>query len=539
MASTDTELETWEKVAAFLADPATHGRDEPVVRIDTHAAVVFLAGPLAYKIKRPARFPFLDFSTLALRQRACRREIDVDRPIAPTIYRRVVPITREADGSLAIGGAGLAVEWAVEMNRFDETATLDRVVGREPLSRAFVEALAAEIAEAQARATLRDAEDWLADVRDYLAQNRVAFADRPDLFPPAAAERLARLSEERLADIADLVIERGRLGRVRIGHGDLHCANIAVIDGRAQLFDAIEFDDAIATGDMLYDVAFLIMDLEVRGDRPAARRLLDRWLVEVVRHESMRPRFADLEEIFLPEVRALAALPSWLSMRAALRAKIAAATSTHLEGAARADAEASARRFFDAARDYVEPARPCLVAIGGLSGAGKSTLARALAPDFAPSPGALLLRTDEIRKILAGVDETERLGPEFYTRAASDRVYRLLVAAAAAALAAGRSVVTDAVALHPEERSRFAAIAEAAEADFVGLWLDVDPAVAATRVGARVGDASDADAAVVAFQTTLDPGAIDWYRIPAGGTPEATLDAARDALARALAARDR
>lgn len=526
-AAVDAAEATWDEVAAFLSDPATHGLTEPVKRVQTHAAVVFLAGPLAYKIKRPVKFPFLDFSTLARRASACRREIDIDRPIAPAIYRRVVPITRQADGRLAIGGDGEAVEWAVEMNRFDETATLDAIVGTVPLEPGFIDALADEIARAEARARTRDAGPWLADLLGYLDHNRDSFAARPDLFAPDAAAKLDRLSRTRWEDAVDLVEDRGRLGRVRVGHGDLHCANIAVIDGRPQVFDAIEFDDAIATGDLLYDAAFLVMDLDVHGDRPAACRLLDRWLFESVRIEAHGPALLDVEEILLAEIDALAALPLWLSLRAALRAKIAAATARHLEGPAKALEEARARRFFAAACDFAEPKTPRLVAVGGLSGAGKSTLARGLAPDLVPAPGALVLRSDAIRKLVAGVSETTRLRPEHYTREASDRVYHLLLAAAAAALAAGRSVVTDAVSLHPEERARFTAIAHAVEADFTGLWLDVDPRVAAERVGDRRGDASDADVGVVAFQSELDPGSIDWHRIEAGGTPEETLAAAR------------
>ncbi|MCE1234803.1 MAG: AAA family ATPase [Hyphomicrobiales bacterium] len=520
----------WEEVAAFLGDPATHGLDEPVVRIDTHCAAVFLAGAIAYKIKRPVRFPFLDFSTLERRASFCRREICVDRAIAPSIYRRVVPITREADDRLAIDGRGETVEWAVEMNRFDETATLDRVVGRTPLDPLFSEALADEIVRAQSHARIREAGPWMADVRAYLDQNRDAFAERPDLFPPAAAARLDQLARARWEDARDLVEDRGRLGRIRLGHGDLHCANVVVMDGRPQLFDAVEFDDAIATGDVLYDVGYLIMDLDVRGDQPAARRLLNRWLQAAAKAESRGPSLRDPEDAFLTEIDGLAALPLWLCVRAGLRAKIAAATAPHLEGDARAEQEEWARRFFVAACDYVEPYRPRLLALGGMSGAGKTTLARAIASDFGPRPGAIVLRSDTIRKVVAGVADTVRLGPEHYTREASDRVYRLLVASAAAALAAGFSVVTDAVSLHPEERSRFAAIARAAEAEFTGLWLEIDPDVASKRVGERRNDASDADATVVAFQSRRDPGAIDWHRIDAGGAQAETLAAARAVL---------
>lgn len=520
----------WDEVAAFLAAPTTHGLAGAVVRIDTHAAAVFLAGPRAYKIKRPVRFPFLDFSTLSRREAACRREIAVDRPIAPSIYRGVVAITREPDGRLALGGSGEPVEWAVAMNRFDETATLDHVVARGPLAPAFVADLARTVAVAEARAPRRAVAPWRADLSAYLDQNAEAFALRPDLFPPPRVEALDRLARRRLAALADLLDERQRLGRIRLGHGDLHAGNVAVIDGRPQIFDAIEFDDAVATGDVLYDAAFMVMDLEARGDRAAARLFLDRWLVESVRREAgLRPD-RPVAELLVAELDALAALPLWLSIRAALRAKIAAARARATDGVARAAAETEARRFFAVARDRLEPLPPRLVAVAGLSGSGKSTLARLLAVDLDPAPGALVLRTDVLRKLEAGVDDTARLDAAHYTPAASRRIYDHLVAAAGRALAAGRSVVVDAVALHDDERRRFADLAAAVEVPFTGLWLDVDPAIAAARVGARRDDASDADAGVVAFQAGLTPGAIDWPRLDASGTPEATLAAARRAL---------
>ncbi len=115
-----------QAVIDFLGRPATHG-GAPVKRIDTHAASVFLAGPRALKIKRAVRFPFLDYSTLEKRKAACAAEIEVNRAYAPSIYRGVVAITREADGRLAIGGKGEPVEWAVDMARFDETQTLDHL----------------------------------------------------------------------------------------------------------------------------------------------------------------------------------------------------------------------------------------------------------------------------------------------------------------------------------------------------------------------------------------------------------------------------
>ncbi|TBW37201.1 hypothetical protein EYW49_12110 [Siculibacillus lacustris] len=527
----------WAEVAAFLGRAETHGLAAPPTRIDTHAAAVFLAGPLAYKIKRPVRFPYLDFSTPARRAAACRREIAVDRPIAPEIYRRVVAITRAADGGLAIGGAGEAVEWAVEMNRFDEAATLDRRLAAGPLDTALVDQLAVVVADAEARAPVGDWRRWRADLAVWVGQNADAFAARPDLFAPDAVATLTRATLARLDDLAELLDERGRLGFVRLGHGDLHAANVAIVDERPLLFDAIEFDDRIATGDVLYDAGFLVMDLIRRGDRAAARRFLDRLLIETARREARPPRGRPVAAALLAEMDGLAALPTFLSIRAALRAKIAVATAASLVGEARAAGEAAARRLFAAAESHLDPCPSMLVAIGGLSGSGKSTLARALADDLGPAPGAVVLRSDEIRKLLAGVEDRTALDPAGYTATASDRVYDVLTAAAGRALAAGRSVIVDAVHLRPRERDHLAVLARGAEVPFLGLWLDVDPPIAADRVGLRSGDASDASPAVVAWQAAVDPGRLDWQRLDANGDATALVAAARRRLAAVVPSR--
>ena len=533
-----TAAADWEEVAAFLGAAATHGLSEPPRRIDTHAAVVFLAGPLAYKIKRPVKFPFLDFSTPARREFASRREIDIDRPIAPSIYRRLVAITREADGRLAIAGPGRPVEWAVEMHRFDDAATLDRRLARGPLEPACVELLAAEVARAENRSAVRDAAPWIADLGRYTEQNAEAFAAHPDLFHSRAATALTERTLVRLGELRDLLSARGRLGFVRLGHGDLHAGNIAVVDGRPQLFDAIEFDDAIATGDLLYDAGFLVMDLADCGDPTAACRLLSRLLVETARLEAEAERarhpgadFADLAaEALFRQIDGLAALGLFLSLRAAIRAKIAAARARHLDCDGRAVAEEDARRLFRAAIAHLEPARPRLVTIGGRSGAGKSTVAFGLAPRLVPTPGAVVLRSDEIRKLLAGVPPAARLPLDHYTPEVSARVYHLLEQGASRALAAGRSVIVDAAALRESERAGFAAVAAACEAPFVGLWLEVEREAALRRVEARFGDASDAGVEVVRWQYGIDAGAIDWRPVDAGGSSAATLGHAIAAL---------
>ena len=184
-----------------------------------------------------------------------------------------------------------------------------------------------------------------------------------------------------------VLLKRGEAGFVRRCHGDLHLRNIVLIDGEPTLFDAVEFSDEIASGDVLYDLAFLLMDLEERGLRAAANRLFNRYLA---------PEPPDA-------LTGLVALPLFLSLRAAIRAKVEAAGAERLEGEGRDAARSLARRYFDRAVQFLSYAPPRLVAIGGLSGVGKSALGGALAPEIGRAPGALWLRSDVERKAMFGV----------------------------------------------------------------------------------------------------------------------------------------
>jgi len=325
-----------EPVFTLLADPAAHDR-APVTRIDTHAASVFLAGDHAYKVKRAVRFPFLDYSTLEKRKRACEAELEVNRAFAPDIYLRVVPITRAADGRLALDGGGVPAEWAVEMRRFDEKATLDHLADAGRIDTDLADALGRAVAAAHACAPAVEAEPWIAALADYVEQNDAAFRERPKLFAPADAAALARASRAAHGRIRELMRARGGRGLIRRGHGDLHLGNIVLIDGRPTLFDAIEFDPLVASGDVLYDLAFLLMDLVERGLNGAANIVFNRYLVETRRSE-------DLD--------ALAALPLFLSVRAAIRAKVTAACLDQTKDQEKPAIADSAKKYFDFARRF-------------------------------------------------------------------------------------------------------------------------------------------------------------------------------------------
>jgi uncharacterized protein len=501
-----------ESVLRLLGDRATYGGAE-VRRIDTHAASVFLAGDRALKVKRAVRFPYLDYSTLEKRKTACAAEIEVNRAFAPQLYRGVVAIVREPNGRLVLGGQGTPIEWAVEMRRFDETRTLDRLADGGKIDAALADRLARTVAAAHGRAPVVDAAPWLAALSKYLDQNDAAFRADPDLFPPAPAERLGRQSRAALARVSPLLVARGEHGLVRRGHGDLHLGNIAMIEGEPVPFDAIEFDPVMASGGVLYDLAFLIMDLIERALGAAANVVLNRYLTETRREE-------DLD--------ALAALPLFLSLRAAIRAMVTAERAERAAETDRAPIRRAARTYFDLACRLIEPPPPRLVAVGGLSGTGKSVLARALAPKLPPAPGAVVLRSDVERKARFGIAEDERLPKEAYAPRVSAPLYAALADKARRVIAAGHSVIVDAVYARPHER---AAIAPPG-VKFQGIFLTADLPTRLARVSVRGADASDADAAVARVQEDYDLGGFDgaWTTIDAAGTPEETLARAKAAL---------
>jgi len=499
--------DTQQAVIEFLARPEAHG-GAPVTRIDTHAATVFLAGERALKIKRAVRYPFLDYSTLAKRKSACEAELEVNRPYAPAIYRGVQAITREQDGSLAIGGQGEPVEWTVDMRRFDETQTLDHLAEAGRIDAALADALGRAVARAHATAPVNKEACFVEELDQIIEQNDAELRASPTLFPPAAVGTLTAACKAALARVHELLIAREHAGLVRRCHGDLHLGNIVLVDGEPMLFDAIEFDPRIATGDVLYDLAFLLMDLIERGLQAAGNIVLNRYLRETRR---------------LDDLDALAALPLYLSLRAAIRAKVTAARRI----GERAAIEQSARDYFALAQRLIAPPPPILVALGGLSGTGKSVLAGMLAPALLPAPGAVWLRSDAERKAVFGAAEHDRLPQTAYAPEVTTKVYATLADKARRVIAAGHSAIVDAVFAQPAER---AAIAQAAQQAFQGLFLTADLATRLARVGSRRHDVSDADAAVARAQEHYNLGRLHWQTLDASGSPEDTLRRAKAAL---------
>lgn len=511
---------TQSRVIAFLSKAGTIDAGVPRV-FRTHAAMVFVGAERAFKIKRAVHYPFLDFSTLERRRDACLREIAVNRSTAADIYLGAVPIVERDGHELAIGGPGTPVEWAVEMRAFAQSDLLAARATAGRLDSALLDELADVVAAMHDRASPRDHTDAPAKMLSIIEDVSGAALQCSASDLAAVVGKFRTAGRDALTRCRPTLAARATGGNVRLCHGDLHLSNIVMWRGRPTPFDAIEFSDEIATVDTLYDLAFLLMDLDRRAGRAAANRVMNRYLW---RRGS------------IDDARGLAAMPLFLGLRAAIRALVAteraglAGKGTPEAGAALTEAG----ELFAAAVAYLRPPAPRLVAVGGLSGTGKSTVATALSTAILPAPGAVHLRSDLERKWLAGVAPTERLGRNSYTPEASATVYARLVERAGAILEAGHSVIVDAVFLKNDERVALEDAGRKIGVTLEGLWLTAPDELLAQRVAERKGDASDATPEVVAMQSAQDAGDIPWRRIDASGSAEATLAAAGAALSLTL-----
>ena len=353
------------EVIEFLSQPEAYpGTAGAVDRVETHVSEIFLVGDRAYKLKRAVRFPYLDFSTPDLRRAACEAEMAVNRRTAPGLYRDVLSVNRGADGSLGIGGDGTSVDWLLVMDRFDEATIFDRMAAEGTLDADLMEQAASVIADFHDKAERRTDFGGTAGIAGIVESNAACFAESAtEILDPTKIARLDDLVRCGLAARADVLDARRDEGRVRHCHGDLHLRNIFIDDGRPTLFDGIEFSQDLAHIDVVYDLAFLLMDLDHRDLRPLANIVLNRYL-DVT---------GDVDGLF--------PLPLFLALRAAVRSHVGAAAAATLEDTAGAErGRTEATEYLDLASSYLQSSTPSLIAVGGLSGSGKSCLAGALAP---------------------------------------------------------------------------------------------------------------------------------------------------------------
>ena len=467
----------------------------------THISAVFVGPDTAYKLKKAVRKSFLDFTTIQQRHHFLQRELELNRPNAPGIYRDVAAVVRRADGSLDIGDREAdAVDWVLRMAPVPADDFLDEVAQRHGLTPALLDALGDCVARYHGR--LPPVAGWdsaaaLLRITRGNAESALA-AGLPVALVEAWQQGMTAAIEARAGWLASRAAE----GFVRRCHGDLHLGNLCLWEGAPVAFDALEFDEAMATIDTAYDLGFLLMDLDQRVGRPAANRVMNRYVART------------------GDAAATGGLPMFMSQRAMIRAHVLAAT----------DRREQADPYLQAAAEYLKPRPASVLAIGGLQGTGKSTLARRIAPELGPAPGALVLRSDELRKRLRGVAPEARLPQEAYSEASNSAVNKALIELAHTAAAGGHSVIVDSTFLDPAMRRSLADAMTEASVPFKGVWLQAPLPILEQRVAAREGDASDATVAVLRRSAANDPGAGDWIAIDAcdGDEAERTIRAAAE-----------
>jgi aminoglycoside phosphotransferase family enzyme/predicted kinase len=468
-----------------LSDPRAYPHSAETVEVrQTHISAVFLAGPFAYKVKKPVDMGFLDFSTLEKRRHYCEEEVRLNRRLAPAVYLGVVPVIRRGK-TLHIGGGGEAVEWAVKMTRLQDNATLEALLRRGAVAPALVEALARKVARFHASAEGGEHvakfgrfEVVGANARENFAQ---AAAQVGTTVHAAVFERLKILTELELDRRRLFIEDRARRGAPRDTHGDLRLDHVYCLPDHDQpddmaVIDCIEFNERFRYADPVADMAFLVMDLAFQGRRDLARVFAAAYFREAGDEEG----------------RGL--LPFYTAYRAVVRAKVEGfeLVEAEIDAAERETALVRARaHWLTALAELEEPRRrPCLLLVGGLPGTGKSTLARGLAG----RTGFQVIRSDVVRKELAtGVGRQEDVYTDIYTPAWDDRTYAECVRRAERLLFEGRRVLIDAT--FRQERMRRLVLDAAHRWAVPALFFlcEADPGAVRARLERRRGDASDAD----------------------------------------------
>jgi aminoglycoside phosphotransferase family enzyme/predicted kinase len=467
-----------------LLDPRCYGRGVARVRlVETHISWVFLTGRYAYKVKKPVKLPFVDFSTLQRRKRFCDEELRVNRRFAPELYRRVVPIGRSGEAPRV--GRTPAFEYAVEMREFPSDARLDRRLAANDVPRAAFGELGARLAELHARLPrLRGAaagEISAAALRN-VDELEAAVAKGDDRTLAALRTWTARQCER----LHPIFAQRAAAGAHRECHGDLHLQNLLWRDGKIVAFDALEFDRKLRDIDRLSEIAFLAMDLQAHGRGDLAYEVLSRYLETC------------------GDYGGVDVLPFYLVYRALVRAKVAA-----IKAAQSAAEGHDAQRYLETAAELAARATPLLVITHGLSGSGKTTVTDELVSRLP----AIRARSDLERKRLHGLAPLARTGSGLraglYAASATQKTYAALAKIADCLLRNGQNALIDATFLRRSERLDFRQIAACNAARFAILECAASPAELERRVRARAQkgrDASEADLAVLAHQlATVEP----------------------------------
>lgn len=333
-----------DEVIAFLSRPSSYGTsNQPVERIETHGSVIFLQANRAYKLKRAVAFAELDFLSLESRKNACQAELLLNRRTAPTLYLSVCSINRQADGQLALDGGGQVVDWLVVMRRFAQNRLFDRMAIEGRLTEPMMEQLGGGIARFHANAQITPSFGRIPDLYEEIEKNHREMSRYPPILDLATVTAIAHSSRTQLESLNGCLEDRRHKGRVRRCHGDMRLANICLLDGTPTLFDGIEFSERLSCIDVLYDLAFVLMDLQHHGLNRLGARLLSSYL-----------NHSDVQEDCKP-------LAFFLSLRAATRCfSLAGAALRHVDPAKRYEKKEKAVQLMHQALSYLHGEIPIL-----------------------------------------------------------------------------------------------------------------------------------------------------------------------------------
>src|SRR4030066_919885 len=411
MALSPSPLQAALQQAAAYAHPCRE-----IVHLETHISHVFLAGDFAYKLKKPVDFCFLYFTTLEKRRAACAEEVRLNARLAPDIYLGVVPVCQGETG-YRVRPQGCApgereIEVLVHMRRFPQEGLLGHLAMTGQLTPDVMTDIARQLARFHASAGRGPEIDQFGSVdsgRTPVTQNFDQTRSYIGRTVSAATHaRLRAWSEEFLRTHAALFAERVRAGKIVDGHGDLHLRNMCTLAGRVLIFDCIEFNPALRAGDVMNDIAFLIMDLDHRALAAHANRFLNDYLEQTRDYAGLK------------------LLDFYRFYRACVRAKVMSFESDGVPATERRAFEQEAASYFDLAEQALAPRAPGLLLTCGVSGSGKTTLARQAVEVL----DGVMVRSDAVRKHLAGLPLTHRgkeSGADIYTPSMTGRTYTALL----------------------------------------------------------------------------------------------------------------
>jgi len=462
-------------ILAGLLQPAAYPHACGAIRlVETHISWILLTGDYAYKIKKPVRLPFVDFSTLERRRFFCVEELRCNRAFAPGLYLDLVAVVRDGAGRISMGGSGELVDWAVQMRQFPAEVELERRLESGQLTMAHLADFGARLAglHEQLPRHAGHADEVDARILAPVEENfttLLSVVDEPEL---RAQVRRIRVATRRLgATLAGCFAARLGDGHLRECHGDLHLGNLVWLEAAVTPFDCLEFDANLRWIDTMSDVAFLFMDCSVRGRADLAYAFLDGYLDASGDYPG-----AEL-------------LGFYAAYRALVRAKVAALQSHAPQ----------LRRQLDWSQAWLERPPGAVILMSGLSGSGKSYLAERLAPALP----AVRLRSDVARRQAAGSDGGAASRSERYSAAGIDAVYHSLFDLAERLLMQGQSVILDATFLEARHRQEMCARAVRHGARPLIVHCHAPQAVLVERVRKRQAtgrDPSEADLAVLAQQ---------------------------------------